>query len=274
MKLLEGYKMTQNHRLSSELYYLKEATQKVISQHITPQIKSSPYLKQFKPYGLDDLKDFFIKTQPEICKNYPDLSYPQIQKILRKKQLNPTHHRQIKKEITDKNQLIIKGYKELIDRKIIYYKEDYKAYLKHPIKLKRPDKRNYQIPPFSASENPYTLDNFYEFSARVFENLDQKRRLFNIENAHYKLEADHQRERQLSDLEEKSTQYRQEQTELEQQSDTIRLKKALLKRKMEQLKHLTCISDGYNTIPDQVGMTSPEAQLDALEQLLAQKRRR
>jgi hypothetical protein len=262
-----------HYRLSSELSDIKKTTKKIISQYITPQIEASPFLRNCLACRQRELNNFFISTPHQICQNNPDLTYPQIIEILHNKQLEITHHQQIETKITDINQYIINYHKKRISDNNQRYKTDYKEYLRHPIKRKRPDKENYQIPPFSASENPYTLENFYEFSALVFAKLDRENQLINIKNRHYKLEADHQRERQLSDLEEKSTQYRQEQIELEQQGDTIRLKKALLKRKMEQLKHLSRISDGYNSIPDQVGMTSPEAQIEALEQLLAQKRR-
>lgn len=263
-----------NHRLPYEPKKITETSQKIIKQNITPIIKASPFLMMFSGYELSDLNGFFIQTQHKISQHYSDLSYPQIVKILLNKQLDTTINQQIKSKISAINQEITKTYQSEIQRNKQYYKAAYKDYLTHPIKKPHPKKKQYVLPPFDLSENPYTVERFYHYSILTFEALHLKKQCENIRDPHYKLEADHQRERALAELEAHAIQYRNKQNRLKQQSETIQVKKAVLKRKMEQLKHLTRLSEDYYPNSDPVGMSNPEEKIETLRALLNQKRQR
>lgn len=261
-------------RIRYEQSTLNSLVCKIIYRDFEALVKESPFLSISPLYTPKEFEKFFLKQQQFMLDTYSESSYKEIQEILQNRRLNPDHHQQIKTKIADINQSITKRYEGIKQLYEESYQDNYKLYRRNPIKNKRPGKKDYQVPPFSVSESPYTLENFYKYSALVFETLDQKKQIENIQNKDYKLEADHQRERQLIELEKKSVAYRQEQKELEQQGDRIQRKKALLKRKMEQLKHLTRISNGYNQLPDQDDLTTPETQINALVQLLNQKRRK
>ncbi len=86
-------------------------------------------------------------------------------------------------------------------------------------------------------------------------------------------EADRERDHQNQQINQKTDQLSKDHRTIEDKSYDLLAKEAQLKRELEQLKHLTHIAKGYNKRPDQTGLTSPAEQIEALETLLAQKRR-
>ena len=257
----------EKHALNATLYCYTQ-------QHLQPIIEASPFLSTQTNWTLEEpFETLLVSTFQKISGNYPKLTYQQLQQKIEAGQLAPAERQPLENGLQAINQKLVADNKKLNRDKKIWYRNDLKAYLKHPFKRKKPDKSRYKSLSFTASDSPYTLDHAYNILALTFQALAEEQARLDFRYNTDQLEADKERDRQDQAIHQKTEQLAQVHHETNDRTYDLLAKEQQLKRELERLKHLTNIARGYTLSEDQDNLTSPAEQIEALEKLLKQKRR-
>ena len=242
-------------------------------QHLQSVINTSPYLKTRKKWNTTEpFLSLLLSTLQSLINSYPEKSYSQLQHVIESNQLPPAERHALEKGLLAMNQRLIADNQRLNDDKKIWYKNDLKAYLKHPFKRTKPDRSRYKSLTFTLSDSPFTLDHAVNILALTFQALTKEKERLDFRFTE-KLPPDKELDRQGQAVGRKTAQLEKDHDVINDKTYDLLAKEAELKRELEQLKHLTRIAKGYTLSESPENLTSPAEQIEALEKLLAQKRR-